>query len=152
MSHVVSVDVIVQDLNALKAACKELGLTFKENQKKHRWYGNWQNDYSRSDAAYIQSGIDPMTYGKCEHAIEVPSSQYDIGVYKNPKGKGYVLAFDNYGTGRKIADTLGKGLEKLKQHYAVAKAQLEARAKGWSCQKHTLPNGSIRLTMTGAGL
>lgn len=152
MSHVVSVDVIVHDLQALKTACKVLGLEFKESQKTHRWYGRWVNDYSRPNAAYIQSGIDPMKYGNCEHAIEVPWSQYDIGVYHNPKGKGFVLAYDNYGTGRTIAKYLGSGLEGLKQQYAACKAQLVARAKGWSTQTHTLPNGTIKLVFTGAGL
>jgi len=149
MSHVISVNVVIADLAALERACKELGLQFLKNQKTHRWYGRWVNDYNRADAAYIQSGIKPEDYGKCEHAIGVPGSGYDIGVYKNPKGTGYVLAFDNYGTGKFIVNRLGSGLEKLKQSYAVCRAELAAKAKGLLTQRQTLKGGAIKLTLTG---
>lgn len=149
MSHVVSVNVTVQDLQALERACTELGLTFLRDQKHHAWYGRWVNDYSRSDAAYLQSGIKPENYGKCEHAIKVPGSNYEIGVYTNPKGKGYVLAYDNYSTGRVISEKLGAGLEKLKQGYAVALASMKAKAQGWIVSKSILPNGTVRLQMSG---
>ncbi len=149
MSHVISVNVVIKDLHALEQACKELGLEFVRNQKKHAWYGKWVNDYNQKDATYLQSGIKPENYGKCEHAIRVPGSGYEIGVYTNPKGSGYILAYDNYGTGQVILQKLGAGLEKLKQLYAVHKASIEARAKGWIAQRTTLPNGSIRLTLSG---
>jgi len=149
MSHVIGITLVVSDLTALESACKTLGLEFLRNQKTHAWYGSWQRDYSASDAAYINTGIDPKQYGKCEHAIRVPGSDYEIGVYQNPKGKGYVLAYDNWGTGQHIKNTLGSGLEKLKQAYGVAKVTLEAKMKGWMVSKVLLPNGSIRLAITG---
>jgi hypothetical protein len=149
MSHVISVNVVIKDLHALEQACKELGLEFMRNQKTHRWYGRWVNDYNQSDAAYLQSGIKPENYGKCEHAIKVPGSGYDIGVYNNPKGSGYVLAYDNFGTGQVILQKLGSGLEKLKQGYAVAKATIEAKARGWLVQKNMMPNGAVKLTLSG---
>lgn len=151
MSHVVSVNLQVTDLKALEQACKELGLQFMRDQKTHVWYGRWVNDYNRADAAF-KNGIAPENYGKCEHAIKVPGADYEIGVYQNPKGTGYVLAFDNYASGKVISKTLGTGLEKLKQLYGVAKATLEAKAKGWMVNRHNLPNGGIKLTLTGVGV
>lgn len=149
MSHVIGVNLVISSLTALERACKELGITFMRNQQTHRWYGSWVNDYNRSDAAYKNIGIDPKNYGHCEHAIRVPGADYEIGVYKNPKGAGFVLGFDNYASGQVIAQTLGKGLEKLKQAYAVATAELQAKAAGWMTQRTKLPNGSIKLVLTG---
>lgn len=149
MSHVIGINLQILDLAALETACKVLKLQFVKDQKTHAWYGSWQNDYRAADAAYINTGISTDQYGKCEHAIKVPGSDYEIGVYKNPKGKGFILAYDNWGTGQVIKNTLGAGLEKLKQEYAVAKASLEARAKGWMINRQNLTNGTIRLTMVG---
>lgn len=149
MSHVASVNIVIKDLAALKAACHELGLTFVENQKTHAWWGRWANDYAAKDAAYIQSGIKPENYGHCEHAIKVPGSTYEIGVYKNPKGAGFVLAYDFYGPGQGIRKKLGQGLEKLKQCYAVNIASMTAKAKGWIVNRTTLANGTIKLSMSG---
>lgn len=149
MSHVIGINLVISDLKALEAACKELGLQFMRDQKKHAWYGSWQRDYDRADAAYKNVGVDPMKYGHCEHAIKVPGSDYEIGVYNNPKGKGFVLAYDNWGTGQVILQKLGSGLEKIKQSYAACKAELEARAKGWMTTRVKLPNGSLKITMTG---
>jgi hypothetical protein len=149
LSHVVSVNIVIKDLAALEQACRELGLQFKRDQKTHKWWGRWENDFSRQDAAYIQSGIKTEDYGKCEHAIGVPDSGYEIGVYKNPKGTGYVLAYDNFGTGQIILQKLGAGLEKLKQGYAVAKATMAAKAQGWMVSRQTLKNGTIKLSMFG---
>ena len=137
MSHVNSVSLVIKDMAALKAACEQLGLTFVEGQRNIAWYG---------------TGLP--TQGACEHAIKVPGARYEIGVYRGVTGNGtsasYVLGFDSYGSGGgPITKLLGKGLEKLNQAYAVAKATLEARARGWMVQKQTLPNGTVKLTMTG---
>lgn len=149
MSHVIGINLVIKDLSALEQACKELGLEFVRNQKHHAWYGKWVNDYNAKDAAYINAGIKPENYGKCEHAIKVPGSGYEIGVYNNPKGPGFILAYDNYGTGQVILQKLGSGLEKLKQGYAVCKASIEAKARGWMVSKQALGNGSVKLVLTG---
>lgn len=148
MSHITDVKVEVRDLNALKVACKELGLPWMEGQTTHAWYGRFMGD------APVPAGMSPNEYGKCSHAIKVPGAQYEIGVVKSADGKSYTLVYDSWGRscGQPIAKALGSGLEKLKQHYAVAKAQIEARAKGWSCQKQTLANGTIKMVFTGASL
>jgi hypothetical protein len=149
MSHVIGITLVIKDLHALEQACKDLGLTFVRDQKTHAWFGRWVNDYSQKDAAYKNAGIKPENYGKCEHAIKVPGSGYEIGVYNNPQGKGFILAYDNYGTGQVILQKLGSGLEKLKQAYGVAKATIEAKAKGWIVSKQTLASGSVKLVLTG---
>jgi hypothetical protein len=121
---------VVQDLAAVEAACRELGLTFMRGQTTQKYYGGTS---------------------KCLHAIRVPGTDWEIGLLAAKTGKGFELAYDNYGTsGQTIAKRLGNGLEKLKQGYAVAKAAIEAKARGWLVQKNMMPSGAIKLTLTGA--
>jgi hypothetical protein len=145
MSHVTAIDLEIKDIQALKLACEELGLNFKENQKTYRWYGKWVNDYRSGDAAF-NHGIKPEDYGKGEHAVEVPGSKYDIGVHRS--GEGYKLAFDFWGTGKAIQEKVGKGGEKIKQLYAVHAATLAAKRKGWIVQRKTV-GSKIELNITG---
>jgi len=39
MSHIVEVNLLVQDLNALHRACHRLGLELVRGQQTYRWYG-----------------------------------------------------------------------------------------------------------------
>jgi len=95
-------------------------LAFREVK---RWTGS---------AAY-KNGISPKGYGKCEHAISVPGSNYDIGVVRKSNGN-YTLVWDFYGTGQVITRTVGRGCEELLQLYGVHKAILEARRRGCRVQ------------------
>lgn len=147
MSHVVSIKTELKDLAAVQSACAELGLVFKQNQKYIRWYGKWMNDYDAADAAY-KLGIKPEQYGTCDHAIELPGCDYDIGLLRNPVTGGYRLYFDFYGEGKKIQKALGDNGQKLLQHYAACKATAEAKMKGWLTQRTLQPNGNIKLQLT----
>lgn len=158
LSHVAAVLAEIDNLDALEAACKELGLTFVHGQKTFKWFGEWVGDYNAQDAAF-KHGIDPKDYGKCAHAIKVPGSTYEIGVKQMPNGK-YKLVYDFYGTGRKIVNTLGKGCEKLVQHYGLNRATLLGRAKGLITQRKVTQtlrkveglatlNPDIKLVITG---
>ena len=147
MSHVAAVKLKITDLNALRAACAELGLQFMEGQKTWAWFGQWMNDYAATDAAY-KLGIDPADYGKSEHAIRLPGCHYEIGVVRNNKGE-LTLAYDFFREGRKIKNALGAGCEKLVQHYGLCQAQMLAKAKGYVTQRKLQPNGDIKLVVTG---
>lgn len=114
MSHVVASETEIPDseLSSLKAACKELGLVFVENQTTYKWYGRWVNDYNAEDAAY-KNGIKPEDYGKCVHAIRLPGCDYEIGVYRHPETGNLRLIYDFFGPGRQIQALIGKQAEKL---------------------------------------
>lgn len=126
MSHVAKVELVVQNLDWLKAAWAELGGQVV-NQSAWRWYGRWVNDYSATDAAY-QHGIAPEKYGHADAGMILrhPDASYDIGVYKNPKGEGYVLVYDNFCSGRGLEVVAGVGLTKLKTEYGVKAVQAQA--------------------------
>lgn len=151
MSHVVATKIVVHDLDALDAACKELGLTLVRGQKTWSWWGTWANDYSSTDAAY-RRGIDTSQYGKGDHAIKVPGTTWEIGVIKNTgKEGGYRLAFDFYGSsGQVITQAVGgNDANKLMQLYGKHKVLLEAKKKGWLASVKTTKNGGLQVTLSG---
>lgn len=143
MSHVATIDTEFKDLEALRKALAELGCTFKENQKTFRWYGRWVNDYDAKEAAY-RYGIKPEDYGKCDHAVEVPGSGYDIGLVKNKETGAYRPLFDFWGTGRKILEVIGDKGERLKQRYSLIKCELLAKQRGLRTVREQHPD-RIRL-------
>jgi hypothetical protein len=148
MSHVVSIKTELRDIEAVKKACAELGLVFKENQKTIRWFGQWVNDYSAEDAAY-KLGIKTEQYGTCDHAIEVPGSDYDVGLLQNPDTGGYRLYFDFFGQhGHRIQEAIGQNGQKLLQYYAAHKVAMEAKMKGYFVQRNTTGDGALKLTIT----
>lgn len=149
MSHVTALSVEINDIAAVEALCKQMGWTFKRDQKNFKWYGRWVNDYSSADAAYKQ-GIDTKDYGKCDHAIGVPGTDWEIGLVKNPKTGGYKLAYDFYGSkGAPLKAAIGEDGGKFLQGYGVAKAKLIAKKNGYYVKTSTLPNGTIKLTVRG---
>jgi hypothetical protein len=122
MSHVAKITIEIQSLDALKAACKRLGLTFNMNQKTYAWYGRHVGDYP------LPEGFKVEDMGKCDHAIHVPGATYEIGVVK--KGNKYELLWDFYYSGG-LEKILGKGGGKLKQAYAVSQGVLTAKKQGF---------------------
>ena len=149
MSHVATVDIEIKDLAALRLACSEIGLEFREGQKTFKWYGRWVNDYSADDAAY-RAGIDPKNYGKCDHALSVPgnSKAYEIGVVKQPNGS-YKLAWDFYSGGFGLMEKVGQKCGKLVSSYAGHVAKHTLFKQGYAIQsKKTLPDGSVEMVFT----
>jgi len=149
VSHVSKVNLVIQDLECLKAAAKSLGLEFRENQKTYKWYGQWVGDYSGPDAAY-QQGIDPKEYGKSEHAIGVPGNDkaYEIGVVKNKDGKGYALVADFWMKGYGLEALAGQNSSKLVQAYAKEVATKNLKSKGFFVKSFKGQDGDILLKAT----
>jgi len=131
MSHVSNVELTVNDLDALRdAVARTDGLTWCEGQQSYKWYGKWMDDFHGSSAA-VDNGFDASTFGKSEHAIKADGAEYEIGVVKNPNGDGYRLLYDNYSSGRKIAERYGTGLETIKNSYAERVAVKQLQRKGY---------------------
>ncbi len=150
MSHIATIKTEIKDLEALKLACRELGLTFLENQKTCKFY-----------PVQNKPPLHP-----CDHAIAMPTHadktmDMELGLVKTPTG--YNIAADDlmllsencpdgqfwakhiFGT---EVNPLGKKYGKLLQAYGVNKAILEARRKGYTAtRKHV--NGSIQVCITG---
>ena len=148
MSHVASVEVVINDLACLKKACETLGVTLVEGQKTFKWYGRFlaDSDVGRATAKEFNA----KAFGKCEHAIKVPGCSYEVGVVKNPTGKGYRLIYDQFGSGGEgIAKKLGgEKLTKLTTEYGAEVATKQLRRKGYTIGRRYLNNGQIKLTAT----
>jgi len=140
MSHIETVQVHIADLEALKAACKRMGVDFREGQKTFVSYTG-QN--------------------RCEHAIHVEGVLYEIGLVDGQtKVKSWNLCADlDYGPGIelkkkfcRLTDTgsYTHNYENLMDAYAVEVLKRKARAKGYRAVESKLPNGKIKLTVYGA--
>lgn len=148
MSHVVAGKQEVKDLDCFEQACKNLGLTFVRNQKTFEWFGQWMNDYAAKDAAY-NLGIDPNQYGKCEHAVKVPGSSYEIGLIRNNEGR-LLPVFDFWGSnGRAIQDRVGQTANLLMQEYALVTGERVAKSRGLNTERIRMDD-RIRLRVTGS--
>ncbi len=153
MSHVTAINIEIKDLEALKAACDELGLSFRLGQTTWKWFGTWMDDYSRSDAAY-KNGYPPDLYGTGEHAIHVLGSDYEIGVCRIPATGKLTLIYDFFGSGDVIARMVGKSCEKLRQVYGLHAAMNVARREAAKSGRMPLfgrsvkADGSLVLTIT----
>lgn len=123
MSHFVTIQTRIRDLEALKEACAELGLQVTDNAE------------ARGFAGQARHG---------DHVIRL-KGPYDIAVNRQDDG-GYSLSSDTW-EGH-VEREVGVGHGRLFQLYAVHKAMREARRKGHAVRRCELPNGLIQLTVS----
>lgn len=143
MSHVTNIDIEISDLTALEKAVAEMGGTFIREKKNYTWYGRHVGDYP------LPEGFTKDMLGKCEHAIGLKDTTYEIGVVRNPaKPNKYTLLYDFWGPGEKLKTHFGDGLKKLKQMYGVHAATLAAKKKGYLVARKQVGN-TIKLQITG---
>lgn len=123
MSHIATIELRINDLEALRAACQELGAALCMDRKSFRWF----------------SGKSP-----CQAVIQVPGADYEIGLVQS--GETFHLHCDLYASGG-VEAALGKGLGRLKQAYARERVRREARRKGYRvCEQKT--ERGVRLVLT----
>lgn len=143
MSHVVAIKTVLNDLESIKAACKELGLVFVEGKKTYAWYGHSAGDYP------LPEGFTKEDLGKCEHVIQVPGAGYEIGLARAKNGQGWVVLFDFWGPGRPIIDKLGgEKLPKFFQSYNVNKTEHEMKKRGYQTQRQVAKNGAVNVLVS----
>jgi hypothetical protein len=159
VSHVVAYTNIVYPEacianGTLAKALDELGMELVPNKKTFNWYGSWVKDYHQTDAAYKQ-GIEPETYGKCEHVIRVkgaPSTDYEIGLVKNPNGEGFVPVLDFFGTGNKLRHIVGSHGEHLGTAYNRMAIKHQAALGGYTVTEEAISNDKVKLVATRYGV
>ena len=123
MSHISKIEVQINDLEALKQACKNLGLEFRENQTHFRWY---------------------LGYGNCTHVIRVPGATYEVGIVQ--KGETYELLWDDFYSGG-LVQKLGNNACHLKKEYSLERVKNEAKKKRYNVTEQQMQNG-IRLVLS----
>ena len=132
MSHQVEIALKINDLEALRLACRELKIELKTG-----------------------TGLQARTYnGSIQaDAVIVLPSEYDVALHRQKDGT-YKMEVDYYARwGQKSAtEFIGENGKKLTQLYGVCKTELTARRLGHSVSRQVLKNGSINVLITGARL
>lgn len=121
MSHTVTIKTQFKDEAALAAACREMGIAAPV----------------RGTASLFQSQDRDLA----GLIVRLPGWHYPV-IVDTANG---TARFDNYnGHWGKQSE-----LDRLTQLYAVHKATLEARRKGWSVTRQPGANGTVKLIVTG---
>jgi hypothetical protein len=122
MSHFTTIKTQIKDIEALRKALEEMGLSIVSNAEARGFVSN-------------------TTTGDFVIRLKGP---YDIALNKQPDGS-YGLTTD-WWDGH-VEKEVGKDFGKLLQLYGVHKTILEAKKKGYTAVRKTQPNGSIKLTL-----
>ena len=155
--HVVTLEVELNNLAAVEAACKRLGWQLHKGQKSYAWVGHWYDDspvprhlfedeaeYNRVCAMTRSDRQDYMktVLGKCDHAIRIPGARGEIGLIER---NGKLLPIWDYftsGLGNIRAET---GMAGFVQFYAAERAKLEAALHGNFVTETQEQDGTIQL-------
>lgn len=124
MSHFTTIQTQLRDVDALRAACTELGLAVSENGEARGYCGN-------------------RTPGELVIRLSGP---YDIALNLQPDGT-YGMTADHWNG--HVEREVGTNYGRLLQLYGVHKAAREATRKGYNVQRQTLKDGSIKLSIMG---
>lgn len=149
MSHVVTLDLEIRNLEAVKQTCKKLGWIFKENQKTYQWWGHWVDDspvprqlfstqaeYEEMIKLSPQERRQKMNtlLGHCDHAIAIPGQQFEIGLIK--RGQEYVMIWDWASNLRQIlGDPAHPEINPFPAAYLTEEIRMEAEAQGFFVQE-----------------
>ena len=142
MSHITRIEISVKDLQALKQACKDLGLEFVDGQTHYRWFSRFMGDTE------LPQGMKESDLGKCDYVLRIPgnSEAYEVGIVK--RGNEYILCYDFWSGGYGLEAAIGAGAQKLVQAYSKAvikKENKELEEEGWTVQTKTLANGKVQM-------
>jgi hypothetical protein len=124
MSHFTEIKTQIKDIEALRLACQELGLTLLHNAEARGYYEN-------------------KTKG--EYVVQL-KGPYDIAVNQQSDGT-FGLTADLW-QGH-VEQEVGQKYGKLLQLYGVQKTTIEARKKGLSVMRKQKQDGSIKLVLMG---
>lgn len=124
MSHFTTIKTQIKDIEALRAACQELGLPLLQNTQARGYLGNKL---------------------KGEFVIKL-KGPYDIAVNKEATGS-YGFTADLW-QGH-VEKEVGQNYGKLLQLYGVHKAIKEAKRKGLLVTRSAKQDGSIKLVIAG---
>jgi len=124
MSHFTTIQTQVRDIDALRAACTELGVTLESNTTARGYSGNKI---------------------KGEYVIRL-NGPYDVALNRQQDGS-YGLTAD-WWSGH-VAREVGENYGRLLQLYGVHKASREARTRGFNVRRIPVSDGGIKLVIEG---
>ena len=125
MSHFTTIQTQIRDVDALEAACAELGVELLRDTEARGFANNTR-------------------HGELVVRLKGP---YDIAANRAAPTEPYELSTD-WWNGH-VEQEVGKEYGRLLQLYGVHKASKEARRKGLSVLRQPQRNGSIKLILVG---
>lgn len=125
MSHFTEIKTAIKDIEALRSACQEMGLSLLQNVEARGYYEN-------------------KTKG--DYVIQL-KGPYDIALNRQADGS-FGLTADLW-QGH-VENEVGQGYGKLLQLYGVHKAIQEARKRGHLVSRSQQQNGAIKLSISVA--
>ena len=125
MSHFTTIETQIKDIEAVRSACAEMGLTIANNTHA-RGYGQ-----NRIPGDYVIRLNGP----------------YDVALNQEQDGT-FRLTTDWWGN--HVEKEVGKNFGKLLQLYAVHKATREAKKRGLRVRRQNQNTGEIKLTLETA--
>jgi len=123
MSHISKISLQVRNLRALAAAAKQFGGELVLDQQQFEYFAG--------------------SKGKCNHAIRVPGTKYEVGIVKQADGS-FELQCDFWASGG-LGRMFGNRGEKLKQAYATQLAKQYWTAKGYRITENKKADGTVVL-------
>ncbi len=124
MSHFTTIKTQIRDIEALRAACTELGLVLLQNADARGYYTQKQHG---------------------DYVIRL-KGPYDIAVSRQSDDT-FGLTTDWFNG--HVEQEVGPGCGRVLQLYGVHKASREARRKGLSVLRQPQRNGAIKLILVG---
>jgi hypothetical protein len=125
LSHFTTIQTQIKDIEALRSACRELGLSLLPNAEAR----GFANQTRHGDFVIRLTG------------------PYDIAVNKQANG---TLGLTTDWWEGHVERQVGAGFGRILQLYGVHKATAEARKKGFSVMRQPQRNGAIKLVLLGA--
>lgn len=123
MSHFTTIKTQIKDIDALRSACREMGLDLLANAQARGYYEN------KIQADYVIRLKGP----------------YDVAVNREIDGV-FGLTADLWNG--HVEKEVGPSYGKLLQLYGIHKATLEARKRGYHVVRSPGQNGAIKLTIS----
>jgi len=136
MSHLTTVHTQIRSIEALQLACAALEVSLTQGSRARFYAGHSE---------------------PCDYVITLPG-RYDLGLTYQQASGTYAFVADmelftgSFGRRDPGRQLLGEQASRLKQEYAYAVLQLEARRKGLQIARQTQPNGTIRVVLQGRNL
>ena len=124
MSHFTTITTQIKDIEALRSACKELGLALEQN-------------------AEARGFVENKTKGEYVIRLKGP---YDIALNKQTDGS---FGFTADSWNGHVEQEVGTKYGRLLQLYGVHKAMREARKRGHLVKRSQQQDGSIKLVIAG---
>lgn len=145
MSHISKIEIVIVDLDAFEAACRELGVELRRNQKTFKSFAGAKHPCEM--AVVDAANQEAYELGLVRARYDNNQASRTFGqVVQDPNGSAYMALTDNWDGGKGLNEKIGENAGLLMQRYGLNAARRQAAQQGMSVvREERLPNGSVRM-------